>query len=256
MNTEERDDPFLLTAFRQFYAEVLRLKAGVLASPRGGEGENDAAARAGRVSDLLLARLRRQAAEAGRRGGDWGAESYREAQYAMATLADEVFLGMAWEGRDAWANNLLETRLFGSYIGGQELFARIDELLGDPDPIRRPLAAVYLMVVSLGFEGRFEGRADSSARVAEYRRRLFAFVYPDGRSSIHGDRPLFAQAYDHVADDAVPERLPPTRRWVTALVAAVALYLVVSHGFWRSVSRGVAESSSALEQVNARAAGR
>lgn len=265
MHTEEWDDPYLLVAFRQFYGEVLRLKEEVR-HPKGERDEAgaalDATQRAARVSDLLLAKLRRQAAEAGRRGGDWGADAYRDAQYAMATLADEVFLRAewdgrkGWDGREAWAADLLETRLFGTYVGGERLFTQIDELLRDPEPLRRPLAAVYLMVLSLGFQGRFAGRADAGARIDAYRKRLFVFVYPDARSALRGDQPLFAQAYHHLADDALPERLPPTRRWLTAALVALALYLVVSHGFWRSVSRGVAESSAAVEALNDSVAGR
>jgi type VI secretion system protein ImpK len=261
MEPDERDDPFVVVAFRQFYAEVLRLKEGVKANPHevdesGGRRGTDSSLRAARVSDLLLAKLRRQEAEARRRGGEWGAEAFRDAQYAMATLADEVFLSMPWEGRTAWASNLLEARLFGSYVGGERLFDRIDDLLQDPDPVRVHLGAVYLMVLSLGFQGRFEGRPDARERTEEYRRRLFDFVYPDTRSGIRGDRPLFAQAYENTASEAAPERLPATRRWVAGAVAAFALYVVISHGFWRSVARGVEESTVAVEQLNERAAGR
>jgi len=248
---EERDDPFLVTAFRQFYADVLRRKHEVEANPREHTSAQDAALRAVRVRDLLLGKLRRQEAEAGRRGGDWGAESYREAQYAMATLADEVFLGIEWDGRQAWADHLLEASLFGTYVGGERIFTLIDELLANPDPLRRPLGAVYLMVLSLRFQGRFRDRPDAGERIESYRRRLFAFVYPDARSALRSDRPIFAGAYRHTARDAAPDRLPPTRRWVAALVAAVALYLAVSHGFWWSAARGVSESAAAVAELNA-----
>jgi type VI secretion system protein ImpK len=248
---EERDDPFLVIAFRQFYADVLRRKHEVEANPRAHEtSAQDAALRAVRVRDLLLGKLRRQEAEAGRRGGDWGAESYRDAQYAMATLADEVFLGLDWDGRQAWNDHLLEASLFGTYVGGERLFTMIDELLASPDPLRRPLGAVYLMVLSLRFQGRFRDRVDAGERIESYRRRLFAFVYPDARSALRSDRPVFANAYRHTARDAAPDRLPPTRRWVAALVAAVALYLAISHGFWWSAARGVSEVNAAVAELN------
>jgi type VI secretion system protein ImpK len=250
---EERDDPFLVIAFRQFYADVLRRKHEVEANPRAHAGEasaQDAALRAVRVRDLLLGKLRRQEAEAGRRGGDWGAESYRDAQYAMATLADEVFLGLDWDGRQAWNDHLLEASLFGTYVGGERLFTMIDELLASPDPLRRPLGAVYLMVLSLRFQGRFRDRVDAGERIESYRRRLYAFVYPDARSALRNDRPVFANAYRHTASDAAPDRLPPTRRWVAALVAAVALYLAISHGFWWSAARGVSELNAAVAELN------
>ena len=250
---EERDDPFLVIAFRQFYADVLRRKHEVQASPREHAGEGsaqDAALRAVRVRDLLLGKLRRQEAEAGRRGGDWGAESYRDAQYAMATLADEVFLGLDWDGRQAWNDHLLEASLFGTYVGGERLFTMIDELLARPDPLRRPLGAVYLMVLSLRFQGRFRDRLDAGERIESYRRRLFAFVYPDARSALRSDRPVFANAYRHTARDAAPDRLPPTRRWVAGLVAAMLVYLVISHGFWWTAASEVKKSSEAVAELN------
>ncbi|HEX8213598.1 MAG TPA: DotU family type IV/VI secretion system protein [Longimicrobium sp.] len=251
----ERDDPFLVIAFRQFYADVLRRKHEVEANPGPGAAgpAQDAALRATRVRDLLLGKLRRQEAEAGRRGGDWGAESYRDAQYAMATLADEVFLGINWDGRQAWADHLLEAALFGTYVGGERLFTMIDELLARTDPLRRPLGAVYLMVLSLRFQGRFRDRVDAGERIESYRRRLFAFVYPDARSALRSDRPVFANAYRHTARDAAPDRLPPTRRWLTALAAAVMLYLAISHGFWRTAAGGVETSRAAVEKLNHRA---
>lgn len=247
---EERDDPYLVIAFRQFYADVLRRKHEVEANPSHGSAE-EAALRAVRVRDLLLGKLRRQEAEAGRRGGDWGAEAYRDAQYAMATLADEVFLALNWDGRQSWADHLLEAALFGTYVGGERLFTMIDELLARPDPLRRPLGAVYLMVLSLRFQGRFRDRRDAAEKIESYRKRLFAFVYPDAHSALRSDRPVFAGAYRHTARDAAPDRLPPTRRWVAALVAAVALYLAISHGFWWSAARGVSESNAAVAELNA-----
>ena len=249
---EERDDPFLVIAFRQFYTDVLRRKHEVEASPREHASAQDAALRAVRVRDLLLGKLRRQEVEAGRRGGDWGAESYRDAQYAMATLADEVFLGLEWDGRQAWNDHLLEASLFGTYVGGERLFTMIDELLARPDPLRRPLGAVYLMVLSLRFQGRFRDRLDALERIESYRRRLFAFVYPDARSALRSDRPVFANAYRHTARDAAPDRLPPTRRWVAGMVAAVMLYLAISHGFWRTAASEVKQANKAVAELNDR----
>ena len=259
MHSDEREDSFLLDAFRQFYAEVLRFKAAIQRNPwgitrDGSAPEQDAALRAEaaeRVASALQNRLRRQAAEAGRRGGDWGALAFHEAKFAMATLADEVFLELPWEGRQVWASNLLETRVFGSYVGGEKLFAEIDALLEGNDPTRRPLAEVYLMALSLGFKGRYAKEPEVLER---YRQRLFAFVYPSRGTSARAEGRLFAQAYAHTATDAPPERLPPTRRWLTAMAAAVLLYLVVSHGFWRTAARGVEESARAVDGMNAQAA--
>jgi hypothetical protein len=65
--------------------------------------------------------LEMQALEAGRRGGEYGVLYYKEAQYVMAALADEIFLTLDWTGRDTWRSDLLETRLFGTYDAGEKV---------------------------------------------------------------------------------------------------------------------------------------
>ena len=105
---------FLLDRFQDFYREVLRLKQSV------GQGNwvFDGQAQPGQppVEDLsptavwrtLLSLLERQALEASRSGGDFALEVYRRSQYAMAALADEVFListgpGARPGGRTCWS---------------------------------------------------------------------------------------------------------------------------------------------------------
>jgi type VI secretion system protein ImpK len=231
----QTEDAFVLQCFREFYAQVIRLRRGVLANPwgiaqAGSNPERDEALRQGaaqRVSDLLLATLERQALEAGRRSGEPGADFYREAQYVMSTLADEVFLHLEWEGRHTWAANLLETRLFGTHVGGETFFRRLDALLHEQDAVKRPVAGVYLMALSLGFQGRHRGR-DAAAVLAEYRRRAFAFVFPGHRSVIRGERRLFPEAYEHTAAGGQAIRLPHARRWIVAAAAVLLLFLYAS----------------------------
>ena len=255
----QTEDAFVLQSFREFYAQVIRLRRGVVANPwgiasAGSTPERDDALRQGaaqRVSDLLLATLERQALEAGRRQGEFGAEFFREAQYVMATLADEVFLHLEWEGRGTWAANLLETRLFGSHAGGDLFFRRLDALLHEQDAVKRPLAAVYLMALSLGFQGRHRGR-DTAALLGEYRRRLFAFVFPGHRSVLKGERRLFPDAYEHTAAGGTPVRLPHARRWVLAAAAFFLLYLFVSHRSFVNTTVQVRMAADSVAAAEAR----
>lgn len=230
------EDAFVLHCFREFYTQVIRLRRGVLSNPwgiaqAGSTPERDQELRQGaaqRVCDLLLATLERQALEAGRRSGELGAAFYREAQYVMATLADEVFLQLEWEGRGAWAANLLETRMFGSYVGGEVFFRRLDALLQEQDAVKRPLVGVYLMALSLGFQGRYRGRG-ADELLAAFRQRAFAFVFPGHLSVARGERRLFPDAYEHTAAGGEAVRLPRARRWIAAAAAVVILYLFASH---------------------------
>ena len=56
-------------------------------------------------------------------------------------------------------------------VAGEALFQRIDRLFQQPDGGSRDLAAVYLAVLGLGFEGKFRAH-DSRGEVTEYRLRL------------------------------------------------------------------------------------
>ena len=79
-----------------------------------------------------------------------------ELVYLMAAFADESFICLLdWPGKDYWAEHLMELRLFHSQIAGQEIFHRIDTLLARQDFGTEELAAVYLMVLALGFKGQY-----------------------------------------------------------------------------------------------------
>lgn len=250
------EDAFVLQCFREFYTQVIRLRRGVLANPwgiaqAGSTPERDQELRQGaaqRVSDLLMATLERQALEAGRRSGELGASFHREAQYVMATLADEVFLHLEWEGRGTWAANLLETRMFGSHVGGDLFFRRLDALLQEQDAVKRPLVGVYLMALSLGFQGRYRGR-DAGEILSAFRRRAFAFVFPGHLSVLKGERRLFPEAYEHTASGGEPVRLPRARRWIAAAAATVVLYLFASHQAFVTATGDVRMAADSLAAV-------
>lgn len=172
--------------------------------------------------------LEMQALEAGQRGGEYGVLYYREAQYVMAALADEVFLTLDWPGREVWRNDLLETRLFGSYNAGEQVFKRLENLLRTGDRMQAEIAVVYLMALTLGFRGRYAGGKDEG-RIAEYRKQLYTYIYqrrPDLTDPTHR---LVSEPYQHTQGNVNARLLPSPSRWVWLFVAVCALYLVASH---------------------------
>ncbi|HYE89568.1 MAG TPA: hypothetical protein VEA38_01055, partial [Terriglobales bacterium] len=95
------DDSFLLAQFREFYREVIRLKQSVQGgtwhaapapAPDGPAPAGETPQVGARIWQRLVSILETQALTAGRSTGAYGAELYRDAQYVMAALADEVFL--------------------------------------------------------------------------------------------------------------------------------------------------------------------
>lgn len=255
--TESLARSFLLAAFEEFYADVLRVKRAVVHDPWGigARGTSDAdraelrLAAAHSVRQRLQTLLEHQAAQAALRQGEYGAGMHREAMYVMAALADEVFLGLEWEGRVAWSSNLLETRLFGTQVAGERIFQRIDQLIAERDAARREIAVVYLLALSLGFEGKFRG-GSATADLALLRGRLHELVFPRQPSVARGERHLFPQTYLHTLDHANLIRLPTVGRWTAALAVTIALYLVAAHVAWVDVTTDLRQMNTTIAEIS------
>jgi type VI secretion system protein ImpK len=229
---------FLIDKFQQFHGEVIRLRGRVAEGTWVFQGDGAAAANEPRESPSgvwrkLVAVLERQSLDAGREGGDFGLEIYRRAQYAMTALADEIFINLDWAGRDAWREHLLEAKLFGSHRAGEELFERMDALLRNHDALYGELARIYLMVLALGFQGKFRGRPDAAESIDSYRRRLFRFVYSREPQVVHGTERVMPQAYAATLDEAHVTKLPYLKPWIWALVLIAVVWVGGAHLIWR-----------------------
>jgi type VI secretion system protein ImpK len=233
---------FLIDQLQEFYREVMRLRERVAKGTWAFDGGERAAGAGADASPSavwrsLVSLLERQALDAGRSGGDFAVELYRRAQYAMAALADEVFLHLDWPGREAWREHLMETRLFGSHRAGEELFERIEELLRDRDVVYAELGRVYLMVLGLGFQGKFRGREDAAQELEGFRRRLFHFVFGRDPEALRGRERLVPQAYAATLVEGAGGKLPHLRPWLWAIGILLALWLAGTHLLWRQTIR-------------------
>lgn len=245
MISPDTEQSFLLGAFREFYAELTRLRRQVQSAPWPAAPDDARPDAPRQLAARLAALLERQQMDAVRRGGELGAALYREAQYVMAAVADETLLNLEWWGRAGWAQHLLEARLFGTQLAGERVFEGVEALLRDRDAGRRDLAAVYLMALSLGFQGRYRGTA-ALDRVDAYRRELFAFVFRRHPSLARGERRLFPQAYENALRDRIPAPPRGPWRWASAAGAVAALYLLVSTLLWNSVAGPVSAGAEAV----------
>ncbi len=248
MNLRDYGQSFLLTQFREFYAAVAQARREAL--DRGapsGEGADPAAELGARLTTLLET----QALNAKRKGGDYGARYYREAQYIMAALADDIFLNLDWPGREPWKARLLEFRLFGTKVAGEQIYRKLEALLAERDPANAELAAIHLLALSLGFRGKFRGD-EGSAVLDRYRRELFSFIYHRDPSLTEHGKELFPEAYAAVLGESEPRRLPHMRKWFAILALVALVFLVISHGLWLDVS---SDLEGVLDKILGRAAG-
>lgn len=98
----------------------------------------------------LLSRLREEFRAAGH-----PTSVVEDAAYAQCALLDEVALQHLQAGdRDAWEREPLQVKEFQSHNAGEELIARIERRLAEPQPVV-PLLVVFYAVLGLGFQGKF-----------------------------------------------------------------------------------------------------
>lgn len=247
---------FTVSAFSTLYEEVLRLKFSVEAAPWrwtqavGEDGDTRGAAEeaARSVSEPLRMLLQELAREAARQEGETTAKKFEEARYMMAALADETFLNLDWEGRIVWPGDLLESQLFQTHFAGERVFQRIEALLLEQDADERDLGLVYLLALSLGFEGKYRGAQDREV-LEDLRTRLLAFSAPADAPPATSAETLLLQPYAHTLDEASTLTLPRVRLWTLAVVASVLVYVVVSSLVWREIASPLAACSAAITNM-------
>jgi len=251
---------WLQRKFNEFFIEVERQKAAVQAgrwafladdpvpfdpSRPGARGPNP-------VWQAVRSVLDRQAAEAGQSGAS-GLEMYKKAQYAMAALADEVFMihMKTWPGRDGWISYPLQKALFNTVNAGDELFDRIDELLARKDPGEKDLAEVYFNVLSLGFRGKHasrdrDGRAGRAAEGAEDLRRRLLGCFAEGRPRASSQ--VSPRAYEALESRA-PVFLPSAAQSLTFLGIVVGCLLLATLISGRLLRKEILESVERINKV-------
>lgn len=248
-SVEERGSQTLLVQFGDFAAELLRLKYALAADRLGGAEGLTPAELAGMVHQRLRTLLEAQTVRARHWGGAYGEGLYREAQYAMAALADEtMLLRIQWDGKAAWQDRLLETALFGTRIAGERFYERLDALLEEGTRTSGELATIYLVALALGFRGRY-WRPEDEVRLREYRTALSRVIARDDPELARNAAHLFPQAYDHTIDQGRAVRLPHLRPWMLALAAVVLVFLGASHLVWVSATAEVERSVQRIENL-------
>ncbi len=227
---------FVTEKFQQFQAELTRLQERAQEGSMAFDSDAPADVRGAALSASaawrrILNVLERQEQDAVRQGGDLGLELYKRAQYAMAAFADEVFLNLDWAGREAWRQNLVEAKLFGTHRAGEELFERIDELLRDRDSGHTEIARIYLSVLALGFQGRYRGRPDAEQEIEVIRRRLYRFIFGRDPRVVRGREAVAPQAYLGTVERPRVE-LPHLKPWIWAIALVVLVWAVGQHLIW------------------------
>jgi type VI secretion system protein ImpK len=194
----------------------------------------------------LIALFRRNAINVLRLGGVQ-TDNHFEALYIMAAFADEVFINMDWEGQRTWPSNLIESALFHSHVAGEMFFEKLDRLLAARDPANKSLAAIYLNILSLGFEGKYRGQTDRG-RLREYRHDLFIFIFQQPADLEHEAKVVFPDAYVKTLRTGKKKLTNPTV-WLGVLGLVLVGYLLISQGVWLMLTTRLNAEITSVENL-------
>jgi type VI secretion system protein ImpK len=168
---------------------------------------------------------------------------YREVQYVMAALADELILSIDWPGRSTWP--LLETQLFHSHASGEVFFKRLDDILRRPVTAFSDLEHIYLYALSLGFRGKYRDR-DDHGQLAQYRQKLYLRIYQRPVRALIPEQQLFPQSYSFTLEEYSSRRMPGARIWILCLIVILGLWIAASDALWRNAT---AEVNTQIKQI-------
>jgi type VI protein secretion system component VasF len=159
---------------------------------------------------------------------EYEAEMHQRVMYLMTALADELFIiDLEWPGKEFWIECLLEQAIFNQCSSGKMVYSQLDALLSGRrrGPLDDEMAAVYLQVLQLGFQGRYRGNVE---KLAEYRGRIvrFAGIAKEGEGN------LCQESYQHVLSSTEDSRLAPLSIWYRSIALGACIYLVVGFSLW------------------------
>ena len=268
---------FLMQYFQEFYRELLIQKEIALRTLEDGvaftpppeihtetqsdnivdqdQAEHDAAlsqeaVEITTITDTIQHKFRsmfeRFSLEAQNQVGEFAVSHVQDALYAMGALLDETFLSFSWVGKTRWENNLIEKQFFHTQIAGELVFRKIDDLLENNDPMRNDVANIYMMVLSLGFKGRYRDLGEDQ-QIDWYRHELYKMInrhapllFTTGREY------LIPECYDHILSIPAGKGIPDVRNWVTAFAAILFVFITVSSFLWFKLVR---DMDDALGQI-------
>ncbi|WP_051908674.1 DotU family type IV/VI secretion system protein [Candidatus Odyssella acanthamoebae] len=178
--------------------------------------------------------------------GEFAISHFQDALYAMVALLDETFLSFSWVGKGRWERNLMEKQVFHTQIAGELVFRKIDDLLAGNDPVRNDVANIYMMILSLGFKGKYRDE-DTENQITWYRHELYKMINRHAPLLFSVGRDyLIPECYHHIISMPAGRGVPDVRSWVTAFAAILFVFIVVSSFLWFKL---VKDMDDALGQI-------
>lgn len=272
--SRREDAAFIVQYFEDFYCEIIRLKDSIqmgtscpetakVDSTEETPPETEAAEQkkadastqiegapsAEVINNRLLTLLNEQATDAARFGGEFATKYYHEAQFIMASLADEIFLHMDWKGRDFWEDHSLEKQLYGTHTAGETFFDGLDRYLKIRDPSRKDIGMLYLLTLGLGFKGKFR-RKDPKGMLENYRKELYIAIYHKDPRPLTGETHILKAPYLHTLGNGKVTYHKDFRPWTMLLTGGLALFLIASFWVWHTSTSEIRNIADAVLQAS------
>lgn len=223
----------ILKDFRIFYGELLLLQNMALGNSAQTEtslpplpDDHTLAYRIRRrLEDVLIAQHTEVSSQI------YAASYYREAQYIMVSLADEIFINLNWRGKEEWKDNLLESLMYNTQDSGDKFFENLDHFLDSSNAQNSDMGALYLIALGLGFKGRYRGTKNEDELFA-YRKKLYRYIAYEDVELLENKSHLFAEVYENIIESRQNIIVPDSRPWWLSLGVICMGFLGISSLIW------------------------
>lgn len=226
MNIDKYVKSLVVESFMDFYESLLVCKSLAL-SEKSSEDKTIPQQILTRLEDILKSQYNQMKI----RGGTLTALYYQDAQYAMAALADETFINLAWKGKENWENNLLESQLYSTQDAGDQFFKKLDTFLATRDRTSTDIAMVYLLTLGLGFQGKFRGEKDQKI-LTQYKHELYNLITDTSPQFEEVMRKFFPQAYQFTLTPRVGSKAPSPHVWYLILASTIGFFILAFYILW------------------------
>jgi type VI secretion system protein ImpK len=143
-----------------------------------------------------------------------------DASYAIMALLDEILVQANWPGRTEWQKAPLQFQYFHENTAGENFFRRAEAYCEQPHKLH--VLQIYVLCVSLGFQGRFA--MGQIAELEAFQGRMAASVLaacvPTDLLSPHGVPPDAGQSL-------LQRELPVARLGVACFGGALLVFCVL-----------------------------
>lgn len=158
----------------------------------------------------------------------------KDAQYAMTSIADEIFLNTEWSGKKCWEFNLLEEKIFKSHVSGVEIFTKIKKIIDSINPSKE-IASIYLSLLGLGFKGKFRSdnkieESKNEEEIGIFKKKLFEIIYQG--QTINNNNKIFPKAYHYTIVSSENDIIRKSK-FSYIILSVFCIFITVGYFVWK-----------------------